>query len=433
MARSFEPLFAYLPQTGAQKAYSEGQAYTEHFDHAPAQNHSDHDNGNDRLVIWDELPEKSATKKLIHRFFDTIARPYNILDREHFWRQYEAMCSNPRAVKVCFVIEVLMVVGLANATFPAEDQPLGGKRTANWLALASSVPATAMDLRDFDVETIRLWALINLYRQTLRVDDVADYVYTASTLHAGIVVGLNHPDTWSQGLKRYQLWEALVELNLQASLSAGLPPSLSLGDASLAPLGDEAETSPSPVLSNADLTDVLRRSRSIRHRIITLLNSEIRLRYETIAKLDLELTETMGTSVGSGPTVSGKGLIFYFSVVSACYSRTLAALHRPFSHTNAPALHYSRRLSAALATNHLQSLDRIHSAGSGEAFARLMSERGGTYIAGVFNSLLVVCSELYRRAPSHVNISHLDISGHEEGLMLGIVEQYLQHANSSSH
>ena len=73
---------------------------------------------------------------------------------------------------MCFVIEVLMVVGLANATFPAQDRPLDCKRTANWLALASSVPVTAMDLRDFDVETIRLWALINLYRQTLRVDDV---------------------------------------------------------------------------------------------------------------------------------------------------------------------------------------------------------------------------------------------------------------------
>ena len=204
----------------------EGRAYDAREAEPAYRKLTTHHNVTSPTSLFDEYPPREVTDRLLSRYFETIGTVFRILSPKGFYESYEQLMQNPRKAKICFIVELLLVISLANSTLADNEVLIPQVKCLSWLDLATSLPATAMDLREFDIETVRMWALINLTRSVLIPDDLANYIHTGSAVRAGIIIGLHRKSTWHLGGGRRGLWVSLLELDIESCLSAGSMPSL---------------------------------------------------------------------------------------------------------------------------------------------------------------------------------------------------------------
>ncbi|EME87106.1 uncharacterized protein MYCFIDRAFT_89763 [Pseudocercospora fijiensis CIRAD86] len=375
--------------------------------------HAQHIQGQASANIYDEIPSKETAGLLLERYFDTFNKVCPILYRPTFEIAFNAMLEDPRSVKICFVMEALMVLALGNATLPEQRQVVTQDVALGWLDLAASAPSTAMDLREFDIDTVRMWALINFTRQLLKLDPVADYIFTGSALRAGMVIGLHRPSAWAKGGNRRGLWEALVGLDLQACIASGSPPSLpwlhldsQLSASEAANLADDDSTTRH--LHDIRLGRALSRSLSVRYKIAHLLNVETHAPFDTAISLGRALTQIMAPALSSD---SPHDKSFQHRFVNGIYRSFLSAVHRPFATLDLAAYHYSRDLSIALATQHLQDvIAALDPSNTPDHFDRLLSGYGAFFKLETYHAVLMLSYHIYHKSEEQLALEAAGIN-----------------------
>lgn len=163
---------AIFPSGSLERQISESRAYNHTISQIARRHEFEQNQFEVPAILSDGFPPSETTDHLVQRFFDTLGTVYAIYDRDSFESSYTLLKQDSRSVPVCFLIETLLMIGLANATLPDADQVFTRATTLGWLNLASSLPQAAMDLREFDISSVRMWALMNLCRQMLKFDEV---------------------------------------------------------------------------------------------------------------------------------------------------------------------------------------------------------------------------------------------------------------------
>ena len=174
---------AFVPSGSLERQISESRAYNHTVSQIARRYEFEQNQLEVPAMLSDSFPPMEITDNLTQRFFDTLGTVYAICDRDSFESSYTHMKQDSQSVPVSFLIQTLLMIGLANATLPDADQIFTRASTLGWLNLASALPQAAMDLREFDISSVRMWALMNLCRQILTFDEVRSSSGTVDRLH----------------------------------------------------------------------------------------------------------------------------------------------------------------------------------------------------------------------------------------------------------
>lgn len=352
--------------------------------------------------VYDQLPPPETCHELVARYFETFDTVYPIMNRNIFGPYYNLLHSDPKDVPICFVIKVLIVMAIANATYPPDEAPISPCSIAKWMDLASSLPPSALEAGDIMLHTAHMFAQLSLAEQLLKLDATAAYIHSGTYVRTAMALDLHRVEVASE---KRRLWEAILDLDLHASLAAGVAPSSPL------PASPVIEAS----TSFDDLADVLPRSLHVRHKIGTLLNSEKHLQFEQVIELSSELSKAMAP-VSTSNDVPENKKTFLYRYLSFTYGRFLAALHRPFFMLNDPALYLSRDMTIRLAKQYMKEIIAVYNKPAGsDPFANLLIGRGVMFRNEHRQAHMALCYELLRSDDSGELDVHAFLSSPEEG------------------
>lgn len=374
--------------------------------------------------LSDELPAAALVRTLVARYFETLHTIFPVLDQGAFTSGLNSILESPHNVPVHLLVQVMLVLALANGTYPPNQAPIPQQKAFVWTDLASSVPTTALELNECSLDTLRVAALLNTAKQVLKFNESADYVYSGAGVRLAMMLGLNR----AGGVKpdERQLWETTRELDLHACLACGAAPTLPPGtplDPTPPPPREPSPTGQQQVavpadgrasvnreeeaLSNEALLNILRRSLNTRIRITVLLNTEERLRSEDVMRLSHELAQAMRpVSDAEDDDDSGAHHRWSFAhrYVAFVYHKFLVALHRPFAALRDPAFYLSRDISRHRARAHYRDVVAAFAAAdagglsspSSDPFAALLAGNGTLFRVEAVQSALWLSFELYR-------------------------------------
>jgi hypothetical protein len=203
---------------------------------------------------------------------------------------------------------------------------------------------------------------------------------------------------------RRRLWATIMELNVQASLDAGMPPNISLDDFDTEPpsnindtdIDDRTEDimqSPKTIITDAFLQRLLIGYIRPRLQILRIMNG---VNLEMTQAEVIALTSEINTAchecsayVKSGPGAEGKGAVFRQNLADLFLRRFLLSLHRPWASRAraSPLLYFSRRISYDSAT-------ALLSPQQDEGFSRILMRGSGMFKNRMIHVSLALASEL---------------------------------------
>lgn len=355
--------------------------------------------------LSDELPPAATVYTLVKRYFETLHTILPVLDETTFTADLDRLLIDPSNAPMYLLVQVLLILALANGTYPLDAAPISQSSVQVWCDLASSVPTTALELGECSIDILRVAALLNTAKQTLKFNDTADYVYSGAGARLTMMMGLNR--TSEVDTHTRQLWDTVRELDLHACLACGaaptVPPGTDLIYSTRNPSSAWQNFTRSESVngvnhdnpSSENPLEILRQSLGTRTKIVVLVNNEEHLRFEDAMHLSRELARYMSAS--DTTKVSGSQRSFADKYVEYIYHKYLVALHRPFATFAEPAFYLSRDISRHRAQRHLQDVCASYRDGSStDAFGAMLIGNGTMFRVEFIQSALWLSFELYR-------------------------------------
>ncbi|EME80363.1 uncharacterized protein MYCFIDRAFT_78104 [Pseudocercospora fijiensis CIRAD86] len=366
--------------------------------------------------VYDEMARVTTSCDLMVRYFDTWDAVFPLVDQIEFGRDYNVMLANPRSVPVCFVLKVLVMQALANATYPANEAPISKETVRRWLDLASAIPVSAMAFGEIHVHSVQMFTLINLADQVLSLDSTSGYIKSGVVVRSAMIRGLHLSDgvrlsSPESGIDEQKLWHSIVEVDQHACLAAGMPPSVPNSLADQTSIDASSSQYFGQELDQTSLQTLLASTLPIRQRILTVLNGERKLHFEQVVELSGVLTRAFAP-VSTREDVPQAQKTFQYKYISFVYARFLAALHRPFATMSDPAFYLSRSLAVRLSKRCLRELSRAYKRrGNVDHFDALLPGNGIMFRSEALQALLVCCHEMIRED----NAMQMALSPPDEG------------------
>lgn len=371
--------------------------------------------------LSDELPPAATVYSLVKRYFETLHTILPVLDQTTFTAELDRLLADPSNAPMYLLVQVLLILALANGTYPLRAAPIPQTSVQVWCDLASSVPTTALELGECSIDILRVAALLNTAKHTLKFNDTADYVYSGAGARLAMMMGLNR--TSETDAQTRQLWDTVRELDLHACLACGAAPTVPPGTDLICSTRNPSSAAQGPVRDKSlnggkidnppseNPLEILRQSLGIRTKIVVLMNDEEHLRFEDAMHLSRELAQYMSAS--DTTKASGSQKSFADKYVEYIYHKYLVALHRPFATFDEPAFYLSRDISRHRAQRHLQNVCASYRDGSSaDAFGAMLVGNGTMFRVAVIQSALWLSFELYR---SETYDTYMSIAGSSSG------------------
>ncbi|ETS86284.1 hypothetical protein PFICI_00112 [Pestalotiopsis fici W106-1] len=395
--------------------------------------------------LSDELPGTNIIRILVGRYYETLHTILPVVDQTTFTIELDTLLNNPSNAPVYQLVQVLLILALANGTYPSHEAPLLPSSVYVWCDLASSVPTTALELGECTLDILRIAALLNTAKQTLKFNDTADYVYSGAGVRLAMMLGLNRAGELDA--EKTQLWETVRELELHACLACGaaptVPPGTDLDIMPSPPRRGCATAQPSPqgdgqgdvVGNNTPALQplaILRQSLRTRTKIAVLVNNEEHMRFEDVMHLSRQLARDMKpiSDMSNGPSSEQS---FAHKYVAFIYHKYLAALHRPFATLHDAAFYLSRDISRNRAQRHVHDVcAAFRDKRPNDPFGALLIGNGTMFRVEAIQSALWLAFELYR---SEEYDNYMTIpgssSGWDESTNVQLIEEAMDFAEKS--
>ncbi|KAH6678168.1 hypothetical protein B0J14DRAFT_316481 [Halenospora varia] len=301
-----------------------------------------------------DLPPKTITDELIDCYLRTIERVYRILHVPTFRKDYEALWLASPEPGSAFLVQLKLVLAIGAVTY--DDQFSLRTSAIRWVYEAQTWCSKPKFKSRLSIQSLQTKILLLLAEEIVGVG--ADPIWTSSgaLLRTAVFMGLHRDPArlakrtnFAAEMHR-RLWNTILELNLQSSLTLGGPPFLSASDFDTEPPGnfddDQLLTGDAIPKSDGNFTQTsvaiaLRKTFPLRLAVTKLLNDlGSDGTYEATIRLDGELRAAYKTlcqhlqrcRLNSGLSPS----ILELRVVDFVMHRYLSALHVPFF---GPSLH----------------------------------------------------------------------------------------------
>ncbi|KAL1869373.1 hypothetical protein Daus18300_005585 [Diaporthe australafricana] len=309
------------------------------------------------------LPARALADRLVGNYLRTFETIYRVLHLPTFKDEYESLWTDATEVTPATTMKVQLCLALG-ASLHDEKFSLR-KQAMQWIHEANSWLAVSEQSR-FSTSGLQIMCLLQQARMITEAL-IGDLVWVSGgTLsRTAISMGFHIDPSMLPGMSvlraemRRRLWTTILELELEASVEAGVPPQLArqefncqlpsnLNDSELS---SDSDTAPAPASSNfatdASLQIALGRSLNTRLAIANFSNQppSSPRRYEQVLKLSSELTACCRSLASSLGSLGSAASVFQKRLCEMITQRYFLILHLPYTPltTAEPLYHFSRK------------------------------------------------------------------------------------------
>ncbi|CAG7557576.1 unnamed protein product [Fusarium equiseti] len=360
-----------------------------------------------RVPVWPtplttHLVSRAISDSLVECYFGTIEKLHRVLHSPTFQKNYDAMWASDSEPHREFLVQLRLVHALGATTY--DDNFSLRASATQWIYEAQTWISEPEFKSRLGIQFLQTNILLLLAREIVAVSGETMWIGCGALLRTAMSMGLHRDPTHLPQTPtfvcemRRRIWNTILELCLQSSMSSGGPPMVSVGDFDTEPPGnfddDQILTEnpisrPDGVFTQTSTARALRKTYSSRLNIAKLLND---LRhgdsYQETLRLDAELKasykeaiQTLQSSNRNGSSPSEVDL----SAMDFIMRRYLSALHFPFFGLSLkePSYAFSRKMTTETAFR-MWSIGRNNSS----AFARFVTcstgfFRTATWLASV--------------------------------------------------
>ncbi|KAL4943972.1 fungal-specific transcription factor domain-containing protein [Aspergillus oleicola] len=403
------------------------------------------------------LPPRNIADELLNLYLSTFETTYRILHVPSFLKEYEAHWASPEDSETVFIAKLLALMATASC-FISSSTTVNGKDTLHdiavgWVLGIQSWFGSLFMSATAKFELLQVQCLLIIARQALAVDGDVVWLASGSLTHTATIMGMHRDPSrfskmtpfWAE--MRRRLWATVLELDLQASIDVGVPPSIypdhydcqppsNLDDSDLTEDMSEAPVAKeSTILTQCSFLTMLYRSFPLRVRIAQAVNSlRFTLGYDEVLHLGEDLVRYMNEALVPFPTPDFGGVpSFSRSFMLFLMQRSLLILHRPFylSISLSQKYTYSRKICLESALEMLNQFDLPLNGLQSSRTLCLGQIGGGMFRDECFHAATTLCVELSLQitesgsnsAPSTQGGSLNDIVRSQQDVLLRVLER----------
>ncbi|KAA8646044.1 fungal specific transcription factor domain-containing protein [Aspergillus tanneri] len=302
-----------------------------------------------------DLPPKDVSDTLVDCYLRTTEAIYRILHVPTFRRDYEALWVSNSTPDTAFLVQLKLVLAIGAVTY---DEQFSLRTSAvRWVYEAQTWLSEPRFKSRLDIPSLQTSLLLLFAQERVATGGDSMWVSVGALLRKAVYMGMHRdPSRLPQRTAfvaemRRRLWNTILELALQSSLTSGGPPFLSLDDFDTAPPGNfdddqlmvnDPVPKPTEEFTRVSIAIALRKTFPHRLAVTKFLNDLASTgTYEETLRLDAELRavykalrQTM-QRCSSSDTPSSPSQ-FEICTVDFLMHRYLSSLHVPYF---VPALH----------------------------------------------------------------------------------------------
>lgn len=295
-----------------------------------------------------DLPPKIVADELVDCYLRTTESIYRVLHVPTFKRDYAALWLSDTAPDAGFLIQLKLVLAIGAAT---HDEKFSLRVSAvRWVYEAQTWLLAPKYKARLTIQSLQTTLLLLLARETTGIGEELIWISAGALFRKAMYIGLHRDPKHLQKTTtfvvemRRRLWNTVLEVALQSSLTSGGPPLISIDDFDTEPpanFDDDQLMTEDPVpkaensFTQVSIAIALRRMFPVRLAVAKFLN-DLRSSgtYEETLQIDSELRASykvicqtlQAWKLSTGPSPSK----FEIGIVDFIVHRFRLALHVPF-------------------------------------------------------------------------------------------------------
>ncbi|KAL7910360.1 hypothetical protein GGI35DRAFT_448582 [Trichoderma velutinum] len=294
-----------------------------------------------------DLPPKGVADDLVDCYLRTVESVYRILHVPTFRTDYEALWMSSGQCDTAFLVQLKLVLAIGAITY---DEHFSLRASAvRWVYEAQSWLSEPNFKSQLGIRPLQTHILLLLAREGVNVSGDMIWVSAGALLRQAVYMGLHRDPAHLVDMPilaaemRRRLWNTILELALQSSLTSGGPTFISLEEFDANPPGNfdddqlvDEDPRPEPAVgyTQMSIAIALRATLPARLAVVKCLNDlsslgshEERLRIDSQLRIAYKtLSQALQTSLASkGPSPSS----FEIRAVDFLMHRYLCAVHIP--------------------------------------------------------------------------------------------------------
>jgi hypothetical protein len=389
------------------------------------------------------LPPRDVSDAMVNLYFSCFESTSRILHVPTFRVEYERYWDQPDDVTTEVRLLVSLVIGIGSSLSGNADARAEVRGVVyQWVHDAQMWLSGPLKKSRLGIRGLQIYCLTILARGIFSIGGDLVWMSMGSLMHEAMQIGLHrdpqHLPVMSnlQAELRRRLWATILEISIQSSMDAAMPPRLSLDEFDTDPPSnvndDELDDTttvlqahPQHIYTMTSLQIILYQSFATRLRIAKLLNSlRSELSYIDVLGLSSNMSDAIRASGNFIDANRASGVSsFHRNLLNYALHRSLIPLHCPFAFQARvnPLFHYSLKscLDAAML---------ILSPEPDDSFTCLISAGGGLFREGIREAGSVISLELL----AQTNAQRLDGTLHHNTKSRDALKEYLKDMMSLS-
>lgn len=374
----------------------------------------------------DYIPPRETADKLVNLYLRTCESTYRILHIPSFMGEYNGYWGDPTKAPTSLAVKILLVMAIGTSFYQEAGNDELRTTARQWVYSAQSWTAAPFEKGRLNICGIEISCLLLLARQTNAVG--GDLIWTASgtLLRTAFSMGFHRDPKHFPKIPifvaemRRRIWATVLEMAVQASLDAGMPPLITAQDFDTEPpanINDEDISvgtivmpypKPDHVYTQTSIQIALLKSLRTRLEVVHIVNSFYsEPSYDRVLHFDHDITKACNDTsrlMNSYPASLPRPTAFHRNLLDIFVRRFLLDIHNPFSFKAQadPRYYFSRKvcLEVALAIffqSGAEDLPPEHDPHIVDDYARLRIVGGGMFKDIIFHAVTIITVDLLRQ------------------------------------
>ncbi|KAH7213373.1 uncharacterized protein BKA55DRAFT_256016 [Fusarium redolens] len=364
-----------------------------------------------------ELASKALCDNLVECYLGSMEKAYRILHIPTFRKKYDALWTSDDESDRDFVAQLKLVLALGATTY--DDSFSLRPSAVQWIYEVQTWISEPEFKSRLGIQFLQTNILLLLAREMVSVGGESSWIACGSLLRTAVSMGLHRdPALLSKASTmafemRRRLWNTILELCLQSSLSSGGPTMISEEDFDTEPPGnfdddqimiDGATSRPDSAFTQVSIARALRITFASRLKVVKLLNDlKSSDSYQETLRLDAELKASykeanrMLKDCSKGQNLPAE---FELSAVDFIMRRYLCALHFPYYGLSLqePSYAFSRNITVESAFRMFSVVSSSDASATSstekDRFARLITCSSGFFRLSAWQASILLVLEL---------------------------------------
>lgn len=389
---------------------------------------SNHTADHQSIIMNAFIPAREVADALVACYFETFEYTYRILHAPTFQREYNRFWITPLGENPAFLAKLLCVMAIGSFHFAetngrSSSQAISAELVSRWLHAVQHWLDAAIAKSKSIFDALQVHCLLLLARQASSINSNLIWISSGALVRTAMVMGLHRDPNAFPAMSpfhaemRRRLWATITEIDIQASLDAGKPPSVSPGDydcGTPSNIDDEdmsetdvalPEPKPPNTFTRSSFQTILCKSLAARIEVVRLSNSlATKTSFQELLKLSTEINKELQnlpsffSSAQKTASTATQKAEFPAVILDLLIRRFLLAIHRQVAIMGAydPKYHFSRIicLGSSLAILSYFGLSVDDKDRQSDKTFRIQTYCGAMFHNDFFHAAITVCLEL---------------------------------------